>query len=195
VTRSKPSAALLIIDMINPLDFEGAEALCQAADAAAGSLLKLRAAADAADIPVVYVNDHHGAWHSEPSELVRKIVDSDKPGHELAKRLRPRERDYFVVKPQLSGFYATTLPALLPRLGVNRVVLSGIAADICVLFTAADAHMREYDLWVPHDTVAGEDDHRTAWALEIMRNSFGAETRSTDELTLSAWIAATDAKD
>jgi nicotinamidase-related amidase len=53
------------------------------------------------------------------------------------------ENDYFVIKPQFSGFYSSNLSALLPRLVARRLILTGVAADICVLFTAADAHMRE----------------------------------------------------
>ena len=69
-------------------------------------------------------------------------------------------------------------------------MLSGFAADICILFTAADAHMRTYDLWVPRDVVAGDHDERVAWALEIMRKSLGAETADTQALPLKDWIAA-----
>jgi len=187
--ETKASAALLIIDMINPLDFPGAAPLRAAVDDILKPLLALRAAADEAGLPVVYVNDHHGAWHAEPSQLIEKVVRAGCPGGAIAERLRPRENDYFVIKPQVSGFYATTLPALLPRLGVDRLILSGVAADICVLFTAADAHMREYDLWAPRDVVAGEDERRTSWALEIMRNSFGAETCATADLDLPVWLA------
>ena len=64
--------------------------------------------------------------------------------------------------------------------------------NVCVLFTAADAHMRQYDLWVPADAVAGEHGERTRWALEIMRNSMGAETRPTSDLTLAEWLARSD---
>ncbi|MGN6375763.1 MAG: cysteine hydrolase family protein [Sphingomonas sp.] len=192
---NRAPAALLIIDMINRLDFEGAAPLREAADRIVEPILTLRTAADAARLPVVYVNDNYGAWRSDTTKLVEDVIGSDHPGRELAERLKPREQDYFVVKPQFSGFYATTLPALLPRLGVDRLVISGIAADICVLFTAADAHMREYDLWVPCDAVAGEHDERTRWAVEIMRNSFGADTRATDEQTLDDWITATRSRD
>lgn len=190
MNEARAPAALLIVDVINPLDFNGASPLCKAAEGIVGPIEKLRDAAGDAGLPVVYVNDHHGAWHAESAELVDKIVGADLPGSDLARRLKPRGQDYFVIKPQLSGFYATTLSALLPRLGVSRIVLTGIAADICILFTAADAHMREYDLWVPSDAVAGEHDQRTTWALEIMRNSLSAETRGTNELDLTDWLNA-----
>lgn len=58
-----------------------------------------------------------------------------------------------------------------------------------VLFTAADAHMRAYDLWVPGDTVASESEDHRRWALAIMRHSMAAETRPTTELTLTDWLS------
>lgn len=183
------SAALIIIDMINDLDFEGGEDLRGPAEAAAQRIVALRAAADDAGVPVIYVNDNFGHWHSERSSIVDHCDRDGSPGRALIAALRPRDSDYFIVKPQFSGFYATNLPVLLPQLGVSRVILTGVAADICVLFTAADAHMREYDLWVPGDTVASESDDHRRWALEIMRHSMCAETGPTHELALADWLS------
>ncbi|MFV0623945.1 cysteine hydrolase family protein [Sphingomonas sp. ac-8] len=184
--------ALLIIDMVNALEFDDAAPMRAAAEATVAPILRLREAADVAGVPVIYVNDNDDQWHSERSRLIDRVVDSDAPGRDLTRRLRPRENDYFVIKPQFSGFYATNLPVLLPRLGVSRLVLTGVAADICVLFTAADAHMRQYALWVPEDGVASSDPQRTEWALEIMRNSMGADTRPTDARSLPDWIEDAD---
>ncbi|MEH3048368.1 isochorismatase family cysteine hydrolase [Sphingomonas adhaesiva] len=186
--RSEHDAALLIVDMINDLDFAGGERLRPKAEAAAARIAALRDDADAAGVATIYVNDNFGHWHSERSRIVDHCARSDSAGRALIDRLRPRDDDYFVIKPQFSGFYATNLPVLLPQLGVTRLILTGVAADICVLFTAADAHMREYDLWVPADTVASEDDARTGWALETMRHSMCAETRATGELRLRDWL-------
>ncbi|HEX8382781.1 MAG TPA: isochorismatase family cysteine hydrolase [Sphingomonas sp.] len=182
--------ALLIIDMLNTLDFAGGEAMLPAATAAADAIRALRDKADAAGVPVVYVNDNYDQWHSERSRLVELCAAEDSLGRPLAERLAPRPDDYFVIKPQFSGFYSTNLPVLLPRLAASRLILTGVAADICILFTAADAHMREYELWVPEDAVAATDPKRTSWALEIMRDSMKADTRPTDALTLDDWIAA-----
>ena len=183
---SSPGVALLIIDMINPLDFDGAEDLLPKVDAVSGVVLRLRDEADRLRVPVIYVNDNYGHWHSERSRLVDACADG--PGAEVVRRLAPRESDFFVIKPQFSGFYATNLPVLVPQLGVDRLVLTGIAADICVLFTAADAHMRRYRLWVPADGVASERDEETRWALGVMQKSMQADTRSTDELNLASWL-------
>lgn len=178
----------LIIDLINAMDFPGAENLRPPAEALAEAVLGLRDQADVAKVPIIYVNDNYGQWHSEKSKILEACASPESSGRRMVELIAPRDRDYFVIKPQFSGFYATNLPVLLPKLGVNRLVLAGIAADICVLFTAADAHMREYQLWVPSDVVASEGDERTAWALDIMKKSMGAETASTSELTLQSWV-------
>jgi nicotinamidase-related amidase len=183
------AAALVIIDMINEFDFPDAEALAAPALAAAEVVARLRDRADALGAPIVYVNDNFGQWHSESSRLVEHCRRRGGAARRLAERLAPREDDYFVIKPEVSGFYATSLPVLLPKLGVTRLALTGIAADICVLFTAADAHMRAYELWTPADAVASVDPQRTAWALEIMRDSLGADVRATAERTFDAWVA------
>jgi nicotinamidase-related amidase len=182
------SVGLLIIDMINDMAFPGAEAMRPGIERAATAILALRAKADRLRVPVVYVNDNFGQWHSDKSKIVAACASAESPGAPIVRRVAPREDDFFVIKPQFSGFYATNLPVLLPKLGVSRLVLTGVAADVCVLFTAADAHMREYELWIPSDGVASESEERTRWALQIMRNSMQAETASTAELSLEAWI-------
>lgn len=180
---------LLLIDVINPLNFDGAEDLAPGALKAAKAIARLRARADETGTPVVYVNDNYGHWGSEKTRLIERCAAASQAGADLIELLRPRDHDLFIIKPQVSGFYATNLPVLLPQLGVSRVVLTGFATDICVLFTAADAHMREYELWVPKNAVAGETAARSAWALEILRKSMDAITDATDELDLAEWIA------
>lgn len=181
---------LLIIDMINDLSFPNGEKLRLRAERVADRLLPFRDRALAARVPVIYVNDNFGRWHSDRDRIVEACLAESNPGRDITRRMAPRPDDFFVIKPRFSGFYATNLPVLLPRLGVNRLILSGVAADICVLFTAADAHMREYQLWAPRDLVGSEDEQRTAWALEIMQNSMDAEVRATGELALEDWIRA-----
>ena len=180
------NTALVILDMITEMDFAGAAAMRHDVAEVTANILKLRDAADHQGLPIIYVNDNFGEWHSERYRLVERALGS-KDAQELVARLAPRDGDYFVIKPQFSGFYATNLPVLLPKLGVDRLVLTGISADICVLFTAADAHMRDYRLWVPEDAVAAETHERRRWALEIMKQSMGAETRATTQLTLPTW--------
>lgn len=184
--------ALLILDMINGFDFEGADKLMPKASAAADAILALRADVEKAGYPVVFVNDNFGEWHSERSKLVERALDVP---NEVTRKLQPLEDDYFVIKPQFSGFYATGLQVLLPKLGVSRLILTGIATDICVLFTAADAHMRDYALWVPEDCVAAESDQRGRWALDIMRKSMNADIGPSSGEALHMWLSRSEAGD
>lgn len=172
--------------MINRFDFPGSDILKPKAEALVKPLLRLRTQATKAGMPIIYVNDNFREWHSEPAKIIQ---DADKKVASPAlRRLYPRRDDYFLIKPQFSAFYSTNLPALLPSLGVSRLVLTGIATDICILFTAADAHMRGYQLWVPADCVAAERDERERWTLEVMAQAMSAEIASTDELALSKWL-------
>lgn len=179
---------LLIIDMINDMSFPGADAMGDAALSAADAISRLRDEADRLGAPVVYVNDNYGQWHSERSRIVETCRAAGDVPRRLADAIAPRDDDFFVIKPQFSGFYATNLPVLLPKLGVNRLVITGLAADICVLFTAADAHMRAYDLWAPADAVASSRSEHQDWALQIMQKAMGAEIAPTTDLDLATWI-------
>lgn len=180
--------ALLIIDMINPMDFEGAEAIGGSAQQAAGHIAALADQARAASVPVIYVNDNFGQWHSERSRLVEHSRAASAAGASLVSRLGPLEDDYFIIKPMHSGFYSTNLPVLLPKLGASRLILTGMAADNCVLFTAADAHMRDYELWVPADCIAAETPARRDAALATLVNAMSARVEGTDSLSLQNWL-------
>lgn len=187
--RDQPgdNVALLIIDMINCFDFEGAERLLPGAVRAAEAIIELRHKADNAKAPVIYVNDNFGEWHSERSALVAHV------GARLVHpKIAPRDCDYFIIKPQFSGFYSTNLPVLLPKLGVRRLVMTGVATDICVLFTAADAYMRDYALWLPEDAVAAEEPRRQEAALEIMRSHLGARTAPSAECDFDGWALSNE---
>ena len=181
----KDRPALLMIDMINCFDFPGAEVLKPKALRAAQAIRFLAQQMRRCRYPIIYVNDNFGEWHSERSRLVKRAIQTGNPVVEL---LAPDKDDFFVIKPQFSGFYSTNLPVLLPKLGVSRLILTGIATDICVLFTAADAHMRDYELWIPEDCVAAEKDDRGRFALETMRETMAARTDASNRLSVADWL-------
>ena len=176
--------ALLIVDMIGRFDFAGADGLIPVAMKVAGRIDELREAARQRGWPVIFVNDNFGEWHSEKSRLVAKALGGGNP---VAERLEPADDEYFIIKPQLSAFYATNLPVLLPKLGVRRLILTGMATEMCVLFTAADAHMRDYKLWVPRNAVVASDRQRGEAALAIMGESLDCEVAATDVLPVDTW--------
>jgi len=112
------------------------------------------------------------------AKLVAHVIDDDTRGKPIAEILRPDlEHDYFVLKPKHSGFYSTTLDILLQYLGARTLILTGLTADICVLFTANDAYMRDFHLLIPSDCVASLDPAENGHALEHMRRVLKADIR------------------
>jgi nicotinamidase-related amidase len=185
--RAPGETALLVVDMISPLEACD-QGMVDSAIAAARVIDALRKQADRLHMPTIFVNDNFGEWHSEKSRIVDRASRTSAGGKAIVEILPPRDQDYFVIKPQFSGFYATNLAVLLPKLGVSRLILTGMSADICVLFTAADAHMRDYDLWIPEDATASESAERTRWALDIAHNAMGAAIRPSSALTIKTWL-------
>jgi nicotinamidase-related amidase len=179
----KSKVALLLIDVINDLDFPEADELLRFAVPMASHISALTSRARAAGVPVIYVNDNFGRWRSDFRSLVEHCVREKSKGRRIVETLRPEERDYFVVKPKHSGFFATTLDTLLKYLGVETVILTGIAANICVLFTANDAFMRDLQLIVPTDCVASNTIELTEYALDQIRTVLKGDTPTEDQVT------------
>ncbi|HVF50440.1 MAG TPA: isochorismatase family cysteine hydrolase [Pyrinomonadaceae bacterium] len=182
----KAEVALLLIDVINDLEFDSGEELLKHALPAAERLAAFKREAKRAGIPVIYVNDNFGKWQSDFNKLLAHCLDRDARGRRLAEILRPDEDDYFVLKPKHSGFFSTTLDTLLEYLQVKTLILTGLTGDICVLFTANDAYMRDFHLVVPADCVASASAEENRHALEHMRRVLKADTRPSNELDLQA---------
>lgn len=176
--------ALVLVDVINDLDFDGGRAFLQRALPAAERIRTLLDRAYAAGAPVVYANDNFGHWRDDFREVLRHCLEDDVPGTPLARALRPRDDDYIVLKPRHSAFLDTPLDYLLKKLEVDELVLAGFATDLCVQITAGDAHMRGYRLRVPHDASAAETDERHRRALEWMERAARADTAAAEEVTL-----------
>lgn len=171
------SVCLLLIDVINAFDFPGSEGLSRAAGRAAQRIDALAERARERGVPVVYVNDNFGKWRSNFKELVHECTRPEYAGSAVSERLRPRDGDYFILKPQHSGFYSTPLDLLLQHLRVRTLVMAGFAANLCVVFTANDAHMRGFELFVPRDCVASNTPALTRAALRHMETALCADTR------------------
>src|SRR6185437_11412781 len=180
----KAEVALLLIDVINDLEFPEGDQLLRHALPMAERLLALKRRARVAGIPVIYVNDNFGRWRSDFNTQVEHCLQDGVRGRPIAERLRPDEGDYFVLKPKHSGFYSTTLDILLEYFGAKTLILTGMAANICVLFTANDAYMRDFHLVVPADCVASNTEEENRHALEQMRKVLKADIRPSDELRL-----------
>jgi nicotinamidase-related amidase len=177
-------AALLLIDVINDLEFESGEQLFKHALPMARRIAALKKRARQAGIPVIYANDNFGKWQSDLNKLISHCLEDDVRGKPIVELLRPDEDDYFVLKPKHSAFFSTTLETLLSYLNVKTVIITGVAGNICVLFTANDAYMRDYCLVIPSDCVASNDAEENRLALEQMKKVLKADIMPSAELDL-----------
>ena len=193
--QHESNAALLLIDVINDLDFEGSESMLPYALQAADKIAALKSRAKRLDMPVIYVNDNFGHWRSDFREVADYCSLEGKPGRKLVERLRPEDDDYFVLKPRHSGFYDTPLGTLLRHLGVQRLILTGFSGHICVLFTAADAYMRDFELFVPEDCTASPAPDQNEIALAYMKSALKVDATPSDRLDLKELKLADVSKD
>jgi nicotinamidase-related amidase len=176
----KSKTVLLLIDVINDFDFEEGEQLLRLAVPVGRNIAELKERTQAAGIPSVYVNDNFGRWQSD----FKKIVAHCSRGKEFVEMLLPEDDDYFVLKPKHSGFYSTTLSLLLTHLGAENLILTGIAGNNCVLFTANDAYMRDFKLFIPADCVVSNTEEENKHALKQMETVLKADTTIAADLDL-----------
>ncbi len=182
----KSNTALLLIDVINDFDFDEGEQLLQLALPVGKNIAALKRRAEDEGIPSIYVNDNFGRWQSDLNKIVEHCVKEEGKGKPFVELLLPGKKDYFVLKPKNSGFYSTTLDLLLSHLGARNLILTGIAGNNCVFFTANDAYMRDYKIFVPSDCVVSNTEEENQHALKQMQIVLKADVRRGEELDLKA---------
>ena len=183
----KSDIAIVLIDVINDLEFPEGDQLLQTALPAARNIARLKQRAREAMVPVIYVNDNFGRWRSDFKKIVDRCLHDDVRGRPIAELLVPDEDDYFVLKQKHSGFFSTTLYLLLEYLGARTLVMAGFAGNNCVLFTANDAYMRDYRLIIPPDCTASNTSADNEDALRQMQQVLKADIRPSTEIDFAAY--------
>lgn len=153
----------------------------------AGALL---AAARAAGIPVVFFQEVH-----RPSgvDFGRELDGTEgvhcvegQPGTDLEPSLRPildgPNHEFHIVKRRYSGFIGTEFDIVLRGLRASTLILVGGLTDVCVHYTFADAHQRDYYVRVVTDCVGGSSQYRHDAALDAMEYLQTGALRTTDEI-------------
>ena len=180
----RSAVALILIDVINDLEFPEAEGMLDDAVEMARNIAALKKRASELKIPTIYVNDNFGRWQSDFHGVVEHCRDDNVRGKPVAELLAPQEKDYFILKPKHSGFFSTSLDILLEYLQAKTLILTGIAGNICVLFTANDAYMRDFQLFVPSDCVCSNTPEENNFALKQMEKILKIDTTTAHELNL-----------
>jgi|ERR1044072_262510 nicotinamidase-related amidase len=178
----KSEIVLVLIDVINDLEFPEGDQLLETALPAAQKIARLKKRAREAKVPIIYVNDNFGRWRSDFKKIVDHCLHNDVRGRPIAELLVPDEEDYFVLKPKHSGFFSTTLDLLLEYLGAKTLIVAGFAGNNCVLFTANDAYMRDYRLVIPSDCIASNTPEDNENALQQMSQVLKADIRPSTEI-------------
>jgi nicotinamidase-related amidase len=125
-----------------------------------------------AGIPVIFVQELHRpslvdfGRELDGAESIH-CVEGD-PCTEFVEELRPGSGDYYVPKRRYSCFIGTDFDILLRGLGVETLLLVGGLTDVCVHYTFADAHQRDYHVRVIEDCVGGSSQGRHDAALDAM---------------------------
>lgn len=176
----KSDIVVLVVDVINDLDFPEANQLKRFIPSMARNLARLKKRAKASGVPIVYVNDNFGRWRSDFRALVNHCRKG--LGAALVNKLSPEPDDYFVLKPKHSGFFASSLETLLRYLGARRLIITGIAGNFCVYFTANDAYMRDFEIIVPSDCTISNTAKENREALKSMKRYLKADTRTASHL-------------
>lgn len=185
-TPDKSEVVLLLIDVINPLDFPEAKQITRYVPALIRNLCRLKERAKKNKVPVIYVNDNFGRWRSEQRQQIERCLKEECLGREMVRALRPEEDDYFVLKPKHSGFFSSTLETLLRYLGAKRLIITGLAGNFCVLFTANDAYMRDFELIVPCDCVISNTLEENGDALRLMKNFLKTDIRPSRNISFAS---------
>lgn len=168
MTISLKDTAVLFIDIINDFHFDGGDKLLKHTEDILPNLIKLKQFAKKNHLPTIYVNDHYGLWQADFNKIIERCKN-DRSKH-VINELMPDEHDYFLMKPKHSAFFQTPLQSLLHDLGKTHLMMAGIAGDICILFTAKDAYMYQFDMHIPKNCMASEGKDNNDYALYLMKS-------------------------
>jgi len=174
--------ALLVIDMLNDFVLPGASLEVPETRKIVQNIKKEINRAREKRMPVIYVCDAHAPNDKEFSKFgwpAHAVKGTN--GAKVIEALKPAPGDIVIEKNTYSGFYGTKLDETLKNLDIYALRLTGCVTHICVMFTAADAVLRDYKVTIVEDAVAGlaKEDHVAA--LRIMKNVMGAQVVKTGE--------------
>ena len=185
-------AALLVVDVQNDFVSSKGSAAQRGDDVSAAvamvpKLIRLIDEARRVSLPVIYVKTTHSEWTDTPSWIYRKSQQSalntcreGSWGAELYDGLSPLPEERVVIKHRYSAFINTDLNTVLRAKGIQSVLVTGVATNVCVETTARDAYMYDYYVTMVEDGAAAYDQRLHESTLENMRRHFGLVASSEE---------------
>ncbi len=116
--------ALLIVDLINDFNFHEGDLLLENTKEILPNISKLKEYARKKNFPIIHVNDHYETWETDYKKIAQTCLSPK--NEEVIEQGIPGEKDYFIMKPQMSGFFRTPLRSLLEHLEIEHLILSGV---------------------------------------------------------------------
>jgi len=165
--------AIIIVDMLN--DFVTGALKAERAARIVPNIQRLLTFAREDQIPVIYANDSHLPKIDKEFQLWGQHAVKGTPGAAVIEELKQKEVDYTVEKRRYSGFFETELDLLLRELGVDSLIFAGIATNICVQHTMADAYFRGYKIILPDDCVEAFSNEEQRYGLDYAKKVYGAK--------------------
>lgn len=194
------STALLVIDIQRggsmDVDKSGIALMAGHGEFITNAERVVKAARDAG-IPTIFFQEVH---RRSRVDIGRELdgtetmhcVDGDE-GTKLWPTLLPGPDEEHIVKRRYSCFMGTELEILLRGLGISTVVLIGTLTDVCVHYTFADAHQRDFYARVVDDAVLGSSVESHDAALDAMTYlQRDARVTSAEVESAFAWMAHVD---
>jgi ureidoacrylate peracid hydrolase len=190
-------AALLVVDVQNDFASPKGSAAQRGEDVSASvamvpRLVRFIDEARRVGLTIIYVKTTHGEWTDTPSWIYRKSQQSalntcreDTWGAEFYDGIAPRSDERVVIKHRYSAFINTDMNTVLKAKGIESVLVTGIATNVCVETTARDAYMYDYYVTMVGDCAAAYDPKLHETTLENIRRHFGLAVNS-DEI-IQTW--------
>ena len=136
--------------------------------------------------------------HKVAPGTFRAIEDApDRPlvpdswGAATHEELAPVAGEYVVVKRAFSSFYQTDLEMALRRRGIRTMIIAGTVTYACVLHTAFDAYVRDFDVVLASDSVGSWAPDLQEPALRIVDLILGASVPTAELLEILAGAQVT----
>ena len=135
--------ALILVDFVEAY-FDESSPLYAGVDDALASALRIREAARAADIPVVYTNVVYTEGGADGGVFFRKVpvLEAFLAGNPLGAwpaGLEPAENELVVSKQYPSAFFGTQLAETLRAEGIDTLIITGLTTSGCIRATCVDA--------------------------------------------------------
>jgi len=176
--------AVLVVDMQKDFCYEdGALFVGDAVRRIIPNIKALLEDARRKGLPLIFTQDWHSPEDDEFAVWGRHCVEYTRGAELIDELAEVEERAFVVRKTRYTAFFETELEAHLREKGIKKLIIVGVATNICVLHTAIDASLRGFEIIIPEDCVAALSDYGQEYSLYHIKNVLKGIVTSSDALT------------